>query len=301
MFKFMQQKEDSKYFIDSQNNFFSVRRLVKFFCLTCITFLSLALVLFLIYIHPRRPIGNILLYHSISIQGKSIGYPAIDEKLFKRQMDYLVKYGYEPVFLSTIVNKYKKDRKIPSKWIAINFDDGNRDFYDNFFPLLKTYKFKSTLFIITSRLDTEGYFSWEQLKEIKKGGLVEIGSHSLFHKPLTCLSLPEAKKEINLSKKILEDKLGVRVYLFSYPYGAFNYSIVKLVREAGYHGAAGTTYPIGKFKINGVYNMSRIYVSEFSRIPFVFRFMLSGYYVPTRALVLRILNIEVPRAANDCN
>lgn len=135
---------------------------------------------------------------------------------------------------------------------------------------------------------------------MRESGLVEIGSHSVGHPALTCLPLAQAKNEIVISKAILEENLGSSVSTFSYPYGAVNEAVGDLVRQAGYAGAVGTVYRIGEFEPNDVYVLNRVYVSKISRFPFVFRFMISGYYVPMRAWALRLLNIKAPRFAGDC-
>jgi hypothetical protein len=56
-------------------------------------------------------------------------------------------------------------------------------------------------------------------------------------------------------------------------------------------------YRWGEFADDDVFNLRRVYVSKVSAMPGMFRFMLSGYYVPTRALLLRALNVKAPRDA----
>jgi hypothetical protein len=68
-----------------------------------------------------------------------------------------------------------------------------------------------------------------------------------------------------------------------------------MVMAAGYAGAVGTVYPLGKFMTGNIHNMRRVFVSPYSDYPLVFRFMLSGYYVPVRALLLRLMAIDAPR------
>ena len=69
----------------------------------------------------------------------------------------------------------------------------------------------------------------------------------------------------------------------------------ELAEKAGYIGAVGLVYKIGEHKLGDVYNMRRIYVSETAKYPLIFRFMLSGYYVQARRVILTIMNIKVPR------
>ena len=72
----------------------------------------------------------------------------------------------------------------------------------------------------------------EQLRSLPS--LVTIGSHGATHEKLTLLSEPEARREIEHSRRQLEAVLGRRVTLFSYPYGAFSEHLNVCCREAGY-------------------------------------------------------------------
>jgi hypothetical protein len=68
------------------------------------------------------------------------------------------------------------------------------------------------------------------------------------------------------------------------------------MRQAlGYRGAVGTVDRRGEFKTHDVFNLRRVYVSHVSALLLMSRFMLAGYYVPTRGLILRALTIKVPR------
>jgi len=185
----------------------ALKKLVGIFALTAIALFVMAVSLFLIFINPSQPFVKILMYHSITKQEIDVDYPAIDKNLFMRQMDYLSKHDYEPVFMSDVIKRYKEGKIIPSKWVVLTFDAGYPDFYDEVYPLLKRYKFRATVFAITSCIDN-GCLTWGQLQELKDSGLVEIGSHSMGHPPLTCIKLSEAKKEIVKSKAILEERLG---------------------------------------------------------------------------------------------
>ncbi|GAI27559.1 unnamed protein product, partial [marine sediment metagenome] len=85
--------------------------------------------------------------------------------------------------------------------------------------------------------------TWEEIREMTKNN-IEIGSHTLSHCNLLRYNKNEdydtyitrVKKEIFLSKEILEDKLGKKVRFFAYPYGIYSSAIKNLVIQAGYEG-----------------------------------------------------------------
>jgi peptidoglycan/xylan/chitin deacetylase (PgdA/CDA1 family) len=274
-------------------------RLVRILSFVSIGLFVVMLSLFLIFVYPNRPIAKILMYHSVT-DGTYHSGPDISIDLFKRQLDHLKQHGYEPVFLKTIIQRHNNHKTIPPRWVALTFDGGYDDFYTHVYPLLRKYNVKATVFPVVSSIESEGFVTWAQLKEMEESGLVEIGSHSFNHLPATCLSVADAKEEKELSKAFLDKRLKVAVVSYAYPYGAVNDQAEKLVKDAGYEGAVGITYRLGEFKLQDVFNLRRIYVGEYSGIPLMFRFMLSGYYVPTRGLILRIINIKAPRDVGDC-
>ena len=273
-------------------------KIVSILWRSAVIFLVFALAAFLIYARFTRPIAKILLYHSVTSKDVN-DEPDIGIKLFERQLKYMQRHGLETVFLSEAISKYKADKHIPDDWVVLTFDGGHEGFYQNVYPLLKKRKVKATIFVVTSMVG-DGLVTWDQLREMKASGLVEIGSHSQKHLAPTCITKEEAWKEKIVSKEILEDKLGGKVDVYAYPFGAVNDQAKELVKKAGYKGAVGLVYRAGEYKLGDVYNMRRIYVSEMSRFPLMFRFMLSGYYVQARRLVLTILNIKVPRDVGDC-
>ena len=85
---------------------------------------------------------------------------------------------------------------------------------------------------------THRFLSTEEVISLAKGGLVEIGSHTVTHPILAALLDPAAQRdEITLSKSRLEEILGEPVNGFAYPYGTrLDYApeTVGVAREAGF-------------------------------------------------------------------
>jgi peptidoglycan/xylan/chitin deacetylase (PgdA/CDA1 family) len=80
----------------------------------------------------------------------------------------------------------------------------------------------------------------DELRELAKSPLIEIGAHTMTHNRLPTLPLEEMRLEINQSKQFLEDTLETRVKSFSYPFGQFDERAIKLVMEAGLKQAVTT-------------------------------------------------------------
>jgi len=72
----------------------------------------------------------------------------------------------------------------------------------------------------------------------------EIGSHSMTHRNLRHVSPGDAREEIAASKKALEDRFGVEVPHFCYPFGSWNDSVRDLVAAAGYRTACTVLFGV---------------------------------------------------------
>jgi Predicted xylanase/chitin deacetylase len=157
--------------------------------------------------------------------------------------------------------------------VLLTFDDAYRDFLENAFPVIKALKAHAIVFVpakLVGQFNRWDYrkvnaikpiMSWEELSFLVKEG-VEIGSHTLTHPFLTKIPPAEARREIEDSKKLLEDKLGVEVKSFCYPYGDHNAEVVEMVKKAGYQYAFTTikgTYAQSPSK----WEIRRIYASGY--------------------------------------
>jgi peptidoglycan/xylan/chitin deacetylase (PgdA/CDA1 family) len=82
----------------------------------------------------------------------------------------------------------------------------------------------------------------DQLKMLGSHPLVTIGGHTESHPELPRLEHAEARKEIVLNKRFLENLLQKTVDHFAYPYGACGQREATLVQEAGYKTAVTTQH-----------------------------------------------------------
>lgn len=104
---------------------------------------------------------------------------------------------------------------------ALTVDDVPECFYFNAYPILVKEKIPFTLFVNVSLLDTVGYITSEQLKEMSSNTLCTIGSHGIEHVEYARLSCAEVLNELHNSKDILERKVGKSVQMFAFPYGSY--------------------------------------------------------------------------------
>ncbi len=80
----------------------------------------------------------------------------------------------------------------------------------------------------------------DELRELARGGLVEIGAHTVSHQMLSTVCVRDQRSEIEGGKAALEGILGMPVTLFSYPYGGrgdIGSDTRSLVEQAGFRCA----------------------------------------------------------------
>jgi peptidoglycan/xylan/chitin deacetylase (PgdA/CDA1 family) len=84
---------------------------------------------------------------------------------------------------------------------------------------------------------------WTEVREMRDSGLVSFGTHTISHPILTKIPLAEARREIMMSKEVLERELNEKVRFIAYPNGQeddFDVTTINLVRESGYDMAFTT-------------------------------------------------------------
>lgn len=192
----------------------------------------------------------ILMYHRIA-QGLSCDRYTVSTELFKSQMSFLVEHGYRVTSLRDFVSALEADRQFPDSSIVITFDDGFESTFDQAVPVLKTHAMPATFFLVSdhmgkssewtarSRSSAHRLMDWDQALQLRQSGF-ELGSHTCSHPRLTDVNPIEARREIELSKIVLEDRLGCPVEAFAYPFGAHNSDVREVVSEAGYRCACST-------------------------------------------------------------
>ncbi len=164
---------------------------------------------------------------------------SVTPEVFDRQLEYLEKNEFSTITLDQFYSALIGKESLPEKSIVLTFDDGYKDAYTYALPLLEKHHLKGVAFVITQAVGTSEYLTWDQIREMDKSGVFEIESHTLTHPELPKLSHKKMKKELEESKKILEEKIEKPIEFFCYPYGRYSKEIVK---EAGYKGAFTTHY-----------------------------------------------------------
>ncbi|MEO7724045.1 MAG: polysaccharide deacetylase family protein, partial [Chthoniobacterales bacterium] len=70
-----------------------------------------------------------------------------------------------------------------------------------------------------------------------------LGSHTVSHANLLAISEPELSRELNDSKRLIEEKSAAKCRHFCYPYGMHSGAIAKIVSSCAYDAAVTTVNP----------------------------------------------------------
>jgi peptidoglycan/xylan/chitin deacetylase (PgdA/CDA1 family) len=119
--------------------------------------------------------------------------------------------------------------------VSLNFDDGLLSIYNNALPVLNQYGLKSTQYINSGKFGNRDFVTAAQVIEMQNQGH-EIGAHTRNHVDLTTLSESQMRDEIIGNLNDLRN-IGANVTTFAYPFGAYNSTTDRIVREAGFIGA----------------------------------------------------------------
>ena len=237
--------------------------------------------LFLLINYGRNKyVVPILMYHSVNPQSDPlIKRLILTPQAFERQMRFLKEHKYNVLTLESVVRLIKDKKKIPPGTVAITFDDGYRDSYTYAFPILKKYDLPATMFIIVREVERPqgDRLSWAEVKEMQESGIISFGSHAIGPDPLIKIESEEGLKiQILGSKRILEEKLGRKVNIFSYPEGMFDDRIRQLVIEAGYLAAVATKAK--GYAYGDIFALKRLRISEKDSNSLIFAVRISGFY-----------------------
>lgn len=141
---------------------------------------------------------------------------------------------WNTIFYKVIVyDKCKK--KIKEKSLIITFDDGGKSNYENLFPIVKQYNIPVTINIVDDNVGKEGYLTWEEIKEMSDSGLVDVYSHSRYHKDPSTVNTNQYVEDIEYSHKHIENIIGKKVTkIFTYPYGLYDEEKIIALEKAGF-------------------------------------------------------------------
>ena len=176
----------------------------------------------------RKSFPLVILYHHlVTERPHHVGIPT---DLFVRHIKFLRKH-YKLVSLSEGLQALESGG-LGAPMVAVSFDDGYRENFLNLRAAAVEVDFSGALFVCSQKLEKQeefehdtrrgelGFlpFTWQQLCALSENGF-ELGSHTRTHFDCGSSDIQALTHEIVGSKQELEQRLGVPITLFSFPWG----------------------------------------------------------------------------------
>lgn len=204
----------------------------------------------------------ILIYHAFQtpVPENDVYKLFSTEERFEENVKTLLDDGYTFITLEDLY-KYKNGKiGLPEKNIIITMDDGWKGCYTEAFNVLKKYNVPATIFIVEELVGTDGYFTWDEAKEMYDTGLVKIHVHGRKHIDYSKVNKEILISDYNHTHNKIEEILGGKIQkIMAYPAGASSANSIKYLKEAGFEIQVQTKYgTINKSSDLDLTNLGRI-------------------------------------------
>jgi len=135
----------------------------------------------------------VIAWHDVEDADPDQRFLSVSTAHLQQQFSWLKTAGYTPVSVDQILAAKNQGPALPPKAVLLTFDDGYVSFYERVYPLLQAYQWPAVLAPVGKWLDTpanqmvdfggepvarDRFLTWEQVAEMSRSGLVEIGAHS---------------------------------------------------------------------------------------------------------------------------
>ncbi|MBI3992346.1 MAG: polysaccharide deacetylase family protein [Candidatus Lambdaproteobacteria bacterium] len=209
------------------------------------------------------PHAVVLMYHRFGEDR----YPSTSIRLsqFEGHLRALRDGGYTVLPLRQIVEALRAGAPLPPRSVGISVDDAYASVHREAWPRLRAAGYPFTLFVSTDALDRGygGMLTWDELREMVRGGGVDVGNHTASHPHLADRDGAFAEREIDRAQQRLREELGSAPVLFAYPYGehgaaaraavAARNFLAAFGQQSGAIGPQGDLMNLPRFALNESY------------------------------------------------
>ncbi|EJP86448.1 polysaccharide deacetylase family protein [Bacillus cereus] len=164
---------------------------------------------------------------------------------FEKQIKYLADNNYRAITAKELEGFIKNKKNLPEKSVLITFDDASKSNYTYAYPILKKYNMHAISFVVTSKTsDPEEKFDPNKIQALSKtemdkmGDVFEFGSHTdSLHKLEKGEAAVFNRNNVEIKNDILKSKDVLKTDYFSYPFGKYNDTIVKVLKDSKFQMA----------------------------------------------------------------
>lgn len=199
----------------------------------------------------------IVMYHQIKDTTSHWGNYILPTHILKEDFEYFKKAGITPVSFDDLKNFVENGKPLPEKAIVITFDDGEKSFLTKVVPLLEEYSYPANVNVVGSLVelytengetdDRYAYLNEEDITELSKNPLVEIGCHSYNLHSLSNRRgmgklygesdeayLEFIKADFEKFDSAVTSVINKNLRILAYPYGIRNDNLLGFAKENGY-------------------------------------------------------------------
>ena len=184
----------------------------------------------------------VLIYHRVG--GRSGLEIDLGRGLFQRQCEELAASG-RVMTLDAALDVLGGEEPPAEDPVVLTFDDGTADFVDVALPVLERFRLPATIYVATGFVEEQRLFpndgtplSWTALQDALRTGLVTVGSHTHSHALLDRLPAGDIDAELDESRRLIEDRLGVSADHFAYPKAVAGSAAAEAAVRARFRSAA---------------------------------------------------------------
>jgi peptidoglycan/xylan/chitin deacetylase (PgdA/CDA1 family) len=207
-----------------------------------------------------RPHAPVLMYHGLTAR-TGLHPVSLAVERFGQQLGLLRRLGYQSVSPVAVAEALRSGATLPPRAIAITFDDGYLDTLTDALPLLLEHGFTATCYVVTGAVGRRSEWTepaplmgWNDLRAWLAAGM-EVGAHSVTHPDLRGLGDRRLAEEVTGSRRRLEDRLGIPIDSFAYPFNVHDDRTGAAVAAAGYRAACAGVHragsPLALFRADG--------------------------------------------------
>ncbi|MCM8808237.1 MAG: polysaccharide deacetylase family protein [Candidatus Omnitrophica bacterium] len=202
----------------------------------------------------------VVMYHHVMPKSKELN---VTPEIFEEHLLGLKTKGWKTLngeeFLY-LMNHPKESRK---KCVVLTFDDGFVDNYIYAYPILKKYKMKAVLFVVTefiadldikrnnfnvlshkemwklafSERKHEVMCTWRELREMEREGVFDIQSHGHSHRIpdfIKRADYVEVENDLKIGRELLTKNLGKESLHLAWPKGVYDSKAVDIAKKCGF-------------------------------------------------------------------
>lgn len=202
----------------------------------------------------------VLMYHFFYDEKKGEKGPDnnwMEVSAFEQQMKYLSDNNFYFPSWQEVEDFIDGKKTLPDKSVVVTIDDGDQTYIKYAIPIIERYNVKATSFVVTS-------WNGDWLPKQYRSSHMDFQSHSHdMHRSgtngkgrLVNLSYKEALEDVTKSKNIIGN-----CTVFCYPFGHYNDTAIKSLKDAGYR-LAFTTKGGRVYKGSNKFELPRVRMSK---------------------------------------